>query len=39
MPPDAATLYKFTRNIQTLAAPTAMQETPARSPAYSPNLR
>lgn len=39
MPDDFAKLQKFTRIIQTLGAPNASQETPARSPAFSPGLR
>jgi hypothetical protein len=39
MPDDFAMLEKFTRIVLSLAAPNAAQETPARSPAFSPGLR
>jgi hypothetical protein len=39
MPAEVPSLHKVTRTILTLAAPTVMQETPARSPAFSPSLR
>jgi hypothetical protein len=39
MPEDYPTLQKFVRIILDLAAPTAPQDIPARSPAFSPSLR